>query len=87
MLVTGATYPEELSRVRDVVGAMPLLVPGVGAQGGSIQEVLRHGRDDQGQGLVISSSRAIIFADPGLGFGEAAAAAARNTMQEINKFL
>jgi orotidine-5'-phosphate decarboxylase len=87
MLVTGATYPEELSRVRDVVGAMPLLVPGVGAQGGSIQEVLRHGRDDQGLGLVISSSRAIIFADPGLGFGEAAGAAARNTMQEINKFL
>ena len=86
MLVTGATYPEELARVREVVGAMPLLVPGVGAQGGSVQEVLHHGQDAQGEGLVISSSRAILFADSGVGFGEAAAAVARSTMEEINKY-
>ena len=77
---------EELARVREVVGAMPLLVPGVGAQGGSVQEVLHHGQDAQGEGLVISSSRAILFADSGAGFGEAAAAVARSTMEEINKY-
>ena len=52
---------EELARVREVAGAMPLLVPGVGAQGGNVQEVLHHGQDAQGEGLVISSSRAILF--------------------------
>lgn len=86
MLVTGATYPEELAKVRAVVGDMPLLVPGIGAQGGSIAEVLRNGLDSQGQGLVISSSRAIIFADDGLDFADAAAAAAQKTCEEINKY-
>jgi orotidine-5'-phosphate decarboxylase len=62
MLVTGATYPEELGEVRELVGDMPLLVPGVGAQGGSVEEVIRHGSDSNGLGLVISSSRGIIFA-------------------------
>lgn len=86
MLVTGATYPDELARVRAVVGNLPLLVPGVGAQGGSIKEVLRSGLDAQGTGLVISSSRAIIFADSGPDYAEAAAAAAEAAMNQINKF-
>lgn len=62
MLVTGATYPSELGLVRDIVGDMPLLVPGVGAQGGSIAQVVEQGRDSNGNGLVISSSRGIIAA-------------------------
>jgi orotidine-5'-phosphate decarboxylase len=62
MLVTGATYPEELGTVRQIVGDMPLLVPAVGAQGGSVAEVIRYGADADGLGLVISSSRGIIFA-------------------------
>ena len=62
MLVTGATYPEELGTVRQIVGDMPLLVPAVGTQGGSVTEVIRHGADSNGLGLVISSSRGIIFA-------------------------
>jgi orotidine-5'-phosphate decarboxylase len=62
MLVTGATYPEELGKVREIVGDMPLLVPGVGAQGGNVAEVVRHGSDSNGFGLVMSSSRNIIFA-------------------------
>lgn len=86
MLVTGATYPEELAKVRAIVGDMPLLVPGVGAQGGSVAEVLRNGLDTQGQGLVISSSRAIIYADDSLDFADAAAAAAQKTCEEINKY-
>ena len=86
MLVTGATYPDELAKVRAVVGNLPLLVPGVGAQGGSIEEVLKSGLDAHGTGLVISSSRAIIFADSGPDYAEAAAAAAEAAMNHINKF-
>ena len=62
VLVTGATYPEELGKVRELVGDMPLLVPGVGAQGGDIEQVLRHGLNGRGEGLIISSSREILFA-------------------------
>ena len=86
MLVTGATYPDELAKVRAVGGNLPLLVPGVGAQGGSIEEVLKSGLDAHGTGLVISSSRAIIFADSGPDYSEAAAVAAAAAMNEINKF-
>jgi orotidine-5'-phosphate decarboxylase len=86
MLVTGATYPDELAKVRSVVGNLPLLVPGIGAQGGSVKEVLSNGLDANGTGLVISSSRAIIFADSGPEYAQAAAAAAEAAMNEINKF-
>ena len=86
MLVAGATYPDELAKVRAAVGRLPLLVPGVGAQGGSVQEVLRNGLDADGVGLVISSSRAIIFADSGPDYASAAAAAAQEAMQEMNKY-
>ncbi len=63
MLVVGATYPTEMKRVRSIVGDITLLVPGVGAQGGSVVEVLRAGRNAQGQGVIINSSRGVIFAD------------------------
>jgi orotidine-5'-phosphate decarboxylase len=62
-LVVGATYPEELAQVRELVGDMPLLVPGVGAQGGDPQTVIRHAATSDGYGLVVNSSRAILFAD------------------------
>jgi orotidine-5'-phosphate decarboxylase len=61
-------------------------VPGIGAQGGSVEEVLSNGLDVNGTGLVISSSRAIIFADSGPDYAQAAAAAAEAAMNEINKF-
>jgi orotidine-5'-phosphate decarboxylase len=79
-LVVGATYPDELARVRSLVGDMPLLVPGVGAQGGDAQTVLRVGRATDGYGLIINSSRAILFASPGEDFAEAAAVVAANTL-------
>jgi len=63
MLVVGATYPEEMQRIRVVAGDMTFLVPGVGAQGGSVPEVLQAGRNSQNQGVIINSSRGIIFAD------------------------
>ncbi len=61
-VVVGATYPEELKIVRDIVGDMPILIPGVGAQGGDISS-LKNGLNSEGTGIIVSSSRAIIFAD------------------------
>jgi orotidine-5'-phosphate decarboxylase len=63
MLVVGATYPEEMKKIREIVGDMLFLVPGVGAQGGSIKEVMESGADKNGLGLIINSSRGIIFSE------------------------
>jgi orotidine-5'-phosphate decarboxylase len=84
-LVTGATWPEELGKVRAVVGEMPLLVPGIGAQGGDVEAVLRHGRTADGAGLMISSSRAILYAGQGEDFALAARAAASELRDTINR--
>lgn len=65
MLVAGATYPDELRRIRATVGDMVLLVPGIGAQGGDVDATVRAGLDSAGRGMIINSSRGIIFAhDP-----------------------
>ena len=60
--VVGATYPEELKKVREIVGNMPILIPGIGAQGGDISS-LKNGLSSTGNGIIVSSSRGIIFAD------------------------
>ena len=62
MLVVGATYPDELKKVRKIVGDMTLLVPGIGAQGGDLEATLKVGLNSKKQGLIINSSRGIIFA-------------------------
>lgn len=62
LLVVGATYPEELAQIRQTVGNMPLLIPGIGAQGGDVQTTLNAGLRSDGKGLIISSSRGIIYA-------------------------
>lgn len=62
-LVVGATYPAELAEVRAIVGDMPLLVPGVGAQGGDPAQVVKNGATQNGTGLIVNSSRAILYAD------------------------
>ena len=85
-LVTGATWPEELAKVRAVVGDMPLLVPGIGAQGGDVEAVLQHGRASDGNGLLISSSRAILYAGTGVDFAAAARAATQELRAAINRF-
>ncbi len=63
MLVVGATYPEELRQLRKIMGRMAFLVPGVGAQGGDVEKMIKAGLNDQKRGLMINSSRGIIFAD------------------------
>jgi orotidine-5'-phosphate decarboxylase len=84
-LVVGATYPNELARVRELVDDMPLLVPGIGAQGGDVQAAVTAGQTAEGAGLVISSSRAILYASQGDDFADAAQRAARSTRDEINR--
>jgi orotidine-5'-phosphate decarboxylase len=82
-LVVGATYPAELATVRGIVGDMPLLVPGVGAQGGDAGETVRNGSDSTGFGMLVNSSRAILYASSGPDFAEAAAAAAAATTTSL----
>ncbi len=86
-LVVGATYPEELRRVRQLCPRMPLLIPGIGAQGGDLASAVRYGVDDQGEKAIISSSRQIIYASKGKDFAEAARGAALKLRDEINRYL
>lgn len=86
MLVIGATYPEELAEIRAVVGDLPFLVPGVGAQGGEVAAAVRAGKTADGLGLVLNSSRGIIYAGGGEGFADAARVAARKLRDEINQY-
>lgn len=85
-LVIGATYPEEMKIIRTIVGSdMPFLVPGIGAQGGDVEAVMKAGLDDNKQGLIISSSREILYASNGDDFAEAARQKAKETKDKINK--
>jgi orotidine-5'-phosphate decarboxylase len=84
LLVVGATYPGDLAAVRALVGAMPLLVPGVGAQRGDVAQVVQNGQSAQGTGLIISSSRGILYASSGADFAGAARAATQQLRAEIN---
>src|SRR3979411_625681 len=84
LLVVGATYPRELAEVRALVGDMPLLVPGVGAQGGDVAQAVQNGQTAQGTGLIVSSSRAILYASGGEDFASAARAATQQLRGEIN---
>ena len=87
MLVAGATHPDELANIRQAVGAMPLLVPGVGAQGGDLAQVLEAGLDADRQGLVINASRSVLYAgtaEEGSGFEDASRCAALALHEEVN---
>ena len=83
-LVVGATFPAEIARVRELVGDMPLLVPGIGAQGGDIAATLAAGRTANGTGLMINSSRAVLYAGKGEDFADAARKVALETRDTIN---
>jgi orotidine-5'-phosphate decarboxylase len=87
-LVVGATFPHELAEVRKIVGDMPLLVPGIGAQGGDVEATVLAGQTASGGGMMINSSRAILYAKPtdGEDFSQAAARVARETRDAINRY-
>ena len=83
-LVVGATYPDELRAVRAIVGDLPLLVPGVGAQGGD-PAATACGADSSGMGMVVNSSRAILYASPAADFADAARAEAIATRDALRQ--
>src|SRR5204862_268383 len=84
LLVVGATYPADLAEVRALVGDMALLVPGVGAQRGDVAQVVHNGQTARGTGLIISSSRAILYASSGEDFASAAREATQQLRGQIN---
>ena len=86
MYVVGATKANALNGIRKLIPDHFLLVPGVGAQGGSLEEVAKNGMNDQ-CGLLVNSSRGIIYASSGIDFAEKAASAAKEIQQEMNNLL
>jgi orotidine-5'-phosphate decarboxylase len=84
-LVVGATFPDEIAKVRAIVGDIPLLIPGIGAQGGDIEATVKAGAvaDKPGTGMIINSSRAILYASSGNDFAQAARAVALNTRDAL----
>ena len=82
-LVVGATYPAEIERVRALAPTVPLLIPGVGAQGGDARATVRAGWRPDGP-IVVNSSRAILYASSGADFAQAARAAAQATRDQLN---
>ena len=84
-LVVGATFPEEIAKVRAIVGDMPLLIPGIGAQGGDIDATIKAGRiaGAPGTGMIINSSRAILYASSGSDFAQAARNIAQSTRDAL----
>jgi len=85
LLVVGATRPEPLAEVRQIAGDIPFLVPGIGAQGGDVGAVVRNGITSDGAGLVINSSRAILYADDTQTFAESARKATQSLRDVINE--
>ena len=86
-LVVGATYPEELKTIRQTHQDMPLLIPGIGAQGGDLPTVISYGIDAKKEKTIINSSRQILYASRGKDFAQAARDAAIALRDQINYFL
>jgi orotidine 5'-phosphate decarboxylase subfamily 2 len=83
-LVVGATKPEQLKEIRQLVPDLPILIPGIGAQGGDLESSVRYGTNQQGMRAVINSSRAIIYASKSEDFAQAARKAAKSLRDKIN---
>lgn len=86
-VVAGATYPSELAEVRCIVGDLPILIPGIGKQGGDLEKTVSAGKDSNGQGMIINSSSGIIFASNGEDFAEAARLETEKLHSEITRIL
>ncbi len=86
LLVVGATYPEEMKQIRALTGDMTFLVPGIGAQGGDVKATVGAGLTTDKKGMIINSSRGIIFASSGDDFAQVAAREAQSLRDEINQY-
>jgi orotidine-5'-phosphate decarboxylase len=85
-LVVGATYPEELKKVRSICPEMPLLIPGIGAQGGDLASAVGYGVDARGEKAIINVSRQILYASKEKNFAQAARNMAEKIRQQINDY-
>jgi orotidine-5'-phosphate decarboxylase len=83
--VVGATYPEQLGEVRKLAPSLPLLIPGIGAQGGDLERTVINGLDPNGTGIIINASRSIIYASSGSDFSTAAAREAKLLNESIRR--
>jgi orotidine-5'-phosphate decarboxylase len=86
-LVVGATYPEELKKVRSICPEMPLLIPGIGAQGGDLASAVGYGADAHGEKAIINVSRQILYASREKDFAQAARNIAEKIRNQINSYL
>jgi orotidine-5'-phosphate decarboxylase len=86
-LVVGATHPQQLRRVRELCPELPLLIPGIGTQGGDLAAVIRYGVDDKEQKVVINCSRQIIYASKGKDFARAVRSEALMLRDRINELV
>jgi orotidine-5'-phosphate decarboxylase len=85
--MVGATYPEELREVRAIVGDMPILIAGIGAQDGNLEKTITFGLDSRKRGLIVNASRSIIFASAGEDFAQVVRAKAQELSAAIQKAL
>jgi len=85
-LVVGATYPEELKRVRSMCPEMPFLIPGIGAQGGDLASAVGYGTDARGEKAIINVSRQILYASREKDFAQAARGVAEKLRNQINDY-
>lgn len=84
-LVVGATYPKQLGEVRKLAPNLPFLIPGIGAQGGDLEQTVSNGLDRNGTGIIINASRSIIYASSGPDFATSAAREAKLLNESIRK--
>lgn len=84
-LVVGATHPEELQHIRALAPDVPILIPGIGAQGGDVEMAVKHGCTESGELAIINSSRSIIYASNGKDFADRARIVAQQLRSEINR--
>jgi orotidine-5'-phosphate decarboxylase len=85
-LVVGATYPQELKTIREQHPTLPLLIPGVGTQGGDMELVVRYGVNARGEGAIINSSRQVLYASKDRDFALAARKVASELREQINRY-
>ena len=87
-LVVGATYPDHLAKVREIAGPdMPILIPGIDKQKGDLEATVKAGKNEDGQGMIINSSRGIIFASQEPGFALTARTKLLKLQEDINQYL
>ena len=86
-MVVGATYPNELKLIREILGEnIPFLIPGVGKQGGDVEKTVRYGTNKKNEMAIINSSRGIIYKSGDCNFAEKTRDAASSLCNEINKY-